>query len=165
MLNCNTKEREAEKKRLDEISQLCRYGSPTGHASMSDYIDKVVQLRQTAVKGKGKDAKHGIPLSLHPLLAFFISRNGSFAPGMPRPENCLIDVSDNKTHHLPWPFAWGWYFFCKGESVPDGVVKRSDPFGRSESPLDHCRFLSLSDIERSGNPTDQEQESPEDESG
>lgn len=148
-----------------EIIDLCRHGSLLARESMSEYINKIVQLRKTAIKGKAKEGKQAIPLELHPLLAFFIHRNGTFAPKRPRPENRLIDVSDNKTHYLPWPFAWGWYFFCKGESVPNSEKGHTlrNPFGNSGAPLEQHRYYSLSDIARSGNIS--ESGTPEDESG
>ena len=164
MNDCPRAERTTERRRLSEIIALCRQGSQMARESMSDYIAEVVQLRRIAVKGKTKESKQGIPLQLHPLLAFFIQRNGSFAHKGAQPENRLIDVSDNRSHHLPWPFAWGWYFFCKGESVPNSERRQSlkNPFGGRGAPSTEHRYYSLSDIERSG--TVSELGSPEDDS-
>jgi hypothetical protein len=148
----------AEKKRLLEIVDLIEFGSPAARDSkdMSEYVATVKKLREVAAKSKCKGEKpKGIPLKLHPLLAYFINLNGSFTPGRQQPENRLFDVSDKRQHRLAPSFAWGWHFWCLGLSVPDGEHKKREehPFGRAEAPLVKHRFYSPPDIAGSGNGT------------
>lgn len=134
----------------EKVLESWEHGSPLARNAMRPHIEGVLAAR---LKGRSRGAGPiKIALSLHPMLAFFIGRNGGVLPGQAKPVNQLIDVSDNTRHHLPYDFAWGWYFACRREGVPGGVGKRPYPFGTPEQPSDSCLYMSLEDVEKSGHP-------------
>lgn len=134
----------------EQVWESWQHGSPLARNAMQNHIDLVLAARLKSRSAGGDAVK--IALSLHPMLAFFIGRNGGILPGQPKPVNQLIDVSNHKTHQLPYPFAWGWYFATRKEGVPGGVAKRPYPFGTPDQPSPSCLYMSSDDVEKSGKP-------------
>jgi hypothetical protein len=132
----------------EEVMHMWQHGSPLARTAMQKHIDEVIKARTQAQKGKGAVR---IALSLHPMLAFFIGRNGSLLPGR-EPVKDLVDVSNFETGYLPYDYAWGWYLHCHDQGVPGGLTKYPSPFGTCENPSNVNVYISLEDVASSGNP-------------
>lgn len=142
-----------------EVLELYEHGSPVALEFMQPYINNIVSQRLKKGSCKDSAGKQKIPLSLHPMLAFFINRNGGLHHFDKEPVNQLVDVSDNTVHRLPYAFAWGWYFAWRGEGVPDGVNKRYFPFGTVDEPKRSCVYISHDDVAKSGHPDELDEDS------
>lgn len=141
-------EKDPKKKALGkEVWESWEHGSPTARAAMKKHIEGIAAAR---LKGRNDDAEVKIALSLHPMLAFFIGRNGSLSSEKDKPANVLVDVSNHKTHRLPHGYTWGWYLYCHDKGVPGGLTKYPFPFGTWEDPLDFNKYVPLDDVAKSG---------------